>query len=256
MPAETSVRIFPDLPALSLAAAEEFVSRARAAIQARGIFTVVLSGGSTPRTLYRLLAENPGFKDAVEWDKAHFFFSDERHVPPDHPENNYRMAYRALLSKIPAPPRNTHRMATEVAEPEPVAELCEQALRQFFRLKEGEAPRFDLVLLGMGADGHVASLFPGSPALAETRKLAVAVWIDTLEAWRITLTLPVLNNAEEVLFLVSGASKSQALRKVLEGAGEAEPLPARAVRPVRGRLLFFADQEAAKLLTSASGHRT
>ena len=253
---ETDIRVFPDLPALSRAAAEEFVSRAREAIQARGLFTAVLSGGSTPRTLYQLLAEDPRFRDGLEWDKTHFFFSDERHVPPDHPENNYRMAYRTLLSKIPAPPWNAHRMATELVDPETVAQYCEQNLREFFLLKEGEAPRFDLILLGMGADGHVASLFPGSPALAETRKLAAAAWVETLATWRITLTLPVLNNAEEVLFLVSGASKAQALQKTLEGSDQPERLPAMAVRPMRGRRLFFVDEEAAKLLTSARRHAT
>jgi 6-phosphogluconolactonase len=249
MSVQTSLRIFPDLPALSFAAAEELVSRARQAIQARGIFTVVLSGGSTPRTLYQMLAEDSRLEEALEWDKVHFFFSDERHVPPDHPESNYRMAYLALLSKISTPPGNVHRMATELADPAQVAQQCEQVLRQFFHLQEGEAPRFDLILLGMGADGHTASLFPGSPALEEKWKLAVAAWVEKLQAWRVTLTLPVLNHAEEVLFLVSGGTKAKALKRVVEGSETPERLPAMAVRPVRGRLIFFVDEEAARMLT-------
>jgi len=250
MSTQTSLRIFPDLSALSFAAAEEVVSRARQAIQARGIFTIALSGGSTPRMLYEMLAEDRRLRGALEWDKVHFFFSDERHVPPDHPESNYRMAYLALLSRISAPPENVHRMATELSEPAPVAEHCEQALRRFFHLHAGEAPRFDLIMLGMGGDGHTASLFPGSPALEEKRKLAVAVWVEKLGTWRVTLTLPVLNNAEEVLFLVSGEAKAETLKRVLEGSDAAARLPAEAVKPVSGRLMFFVDEEAARLLGS------
>ena len=248
MPAQTDVRVFPDLPSLSRAAAEELVERSREAILARGRFTVILAGGSTPKTLYTLLGEDPQLKDQVAWDKVHFFFSDERHVPPEHPENNYRMAYRALLSKIPAPPWNAHRMATELPDAEPVAEYCEEILRQFFRLGPQEVPRFDLVLLGMGADGHTASLFPGSDALQETKRLAVATWVEVLKARRITLTIPVFNNAEEVLFLVSGPEKAEALHKVLEGPEDPERYPAQAVQPRQGRRLFFVDREAARLL--------
>jgi len=250
MPAETDVRIFPDLPALSRAAAEEFVARAGEAIRSRGIFTVVLSGGSTPKTLYALLGGDPQHREKVAWDKVHFFFSDERHVPPDHPDNNYRMAYRTLLSKIPAPPWYAHRMATELPDGNPVAEYCEEILRQFFRLGPGELPRFDLVLLGLGADGHTASLFPGCDALKETKRLAVATWVKVLEARRITLTLPVFNQAAEVMFLVSGAEKAEALRDVLEGPEDPDRHPAQAVKPARGRRLFFVDKDAAKLLTA------
>ena len=250
MPTGTDIRTFADLPSLSRAAAEEFVARAGEAIRSRGMFTVILCGGSTPKTLYALLGEDPEFRGKVAWDKVQFFFSDERHVPPDHPENNYRMAYRTLLSKIPAPPWNAHRMATELPDGNPVAEYCEEILRQFFRLGPGELPRFDLVLLGLGADGHTASLFPGSDALKETRRLAVATWVDVLEARRITLTPPVFNNAAEVMFLVSGAGKAQALRDVLEGPEDPARHPAQAVKPVRGRRLFFVDKDAARLLSA------
>jgi 6-phosphogluconolactonase len=250
--APPDVRVFPDLLSLSRAAAEAFVACAREAVQARGLFTVVLSGGSTPKTLYLMLAEDSHLKEQVAWEKVHFFFSDERHVPPNHPDNNYRMVYRALLSKIPAPPSNAHRMATELVDPVPVADDCEQVLREFFRLSPGEFPRFDLVLLGLGAEGHTASLFPGSKALEETSRIAVATWVEALQTWRITLTIPVLNNAAEVIFLVSGAAKAQALKDVLEGAHDPTRWPAQAVQPTRGRRLFFVDPEAAKLLRETS----
>ncbi|MCI0656427.1 MAG: 6-phosphogluconolactonase [Acidobacteria bacterium] len=251
MSPQSDVRVFPDLLSLSRAAAAEFVTRAREAVQARGVFTVVLSGGSTPKTLYSLLADDPRLRNDVVWEKVHFFFSDERHVPPDHPDNNYRMAYRALLSKIPAPPWNAHRMATELVDATGVADYCEQVLREFFRLSPGAFPRFDLVLLGLGAEGHTASLFPRSPALKETKHLAVAAWVEALEAWRISLTLPVLNNASEVAFLVSGSEKAEALRNVLEGSYDPDHWPAQAVQPTPGRRVFFVDQAAAKELSVA-----
>ena len=248
MSSDTEVRIFPDLPSLSRAAAEEFITRAGEAIQSRGLFTVALSGGSTPRTLYSLLGGEAHFRDRVAWEKVHFFFTDERLVPPDHPDSNYRMAYRALLAKIPSPPSNAHRMATEMAQADGVAEDCEQSLKQFFRLEPGEVPRFDLVLLGLGSDGHTASLFPKSEALKETKQLAVAAWVEVLQAERITLTLPVLNQAAVVMFLVIGAEKAEALRDLLEGPEDPALHPAQAVRPTGGRRLFFVDREAARLL--------
>ena len=249
MSSQSDVRVFPELLSLSRAAAAEFVALAREAVQARGMFTVVLSGGSTPKTLYSLLADDPRFRSEVAWEKVHFFFSDERHVPPDHPDNNYRMVYRALLSKIPAPPQNTHRMASELEDAAAVADHCEQSLREFFRLGPGAIPRFDLVLLGLGTEGHTASLFPGSPALKETVHLAVAAWVEKLGTWRITLTLPVLNNASEVAFLVSGAEKAEALRSVLQGPFDPNHCPAQAIQPASGRRVFLVDQAAAKDLS-------
>ena len=250
MSSQSDVRVFPDLLSLSRAAAAEFVEMAREAVLARGTFTVVLSGGSTPKTLYSLLADDPRLRNEVAWEKVHFFFSDERHVPPDHPDNNYRMVYRALLSKIPAPPSNAHRMATELADSAAVADSCEQVLREFFQLGPGAVPRFDLVLLGLGAEGHTASLFPGSPALKETNHLAVAAWVEALQAWRITLTVPVLNNASEVAFLVSGAEKAEALRSVLQGPYDPDHCPAQAIQPASGRRVFLVDQAAARDLSA------
>ena len=248
MSSQPDIRVFPDLLSLSRAAAAEFVELAQQAVQARGLFTVALSGGFTPETLYSLLADDPQLYSAVAWEKVHFFFSDERHVPPDHPDSNYGMVHRSLLSKIPAPPGNAHRMVTELSDAGLVADQCEQVLREFFRLRPGEFPGFDLVLLGLGGEGHTASLFPGSEALHETKRLAVATWVKTLEAWRITLTLPVLNNASEVAFLVSGTEKAEALRNVLEGSFDPDLWPAQAVQPISGQPVFFVDQDAAKLL--------
>ena len=248
MSPQPDIRVFPDILSLSRAAAAEFVGLAQQAVQARGLFTVALSGGSTPETLYSLLADDPQLYSAVAWEKVHFFFSDERHVPPDHPDSNYEMVHRALLSKIPAPAGNAHRMVTELSDAGLVADQCEQVLREFFRLRPEEFPCFDLVLLGLGAEGHTASLFPGSEALQETQRLAVATWVKALEAWRITLTLPVLNHASEGLFLVSGAQKGEALREDLEGPFDPGHWPAQAVQPTPGQRVFFVDRDAAKLL--------
>jgi len=243
------IRIVVDTSELYRAAAEEFVRLAEEGVGRRGIFTVALAGGKTPQGLYSLLAEDASFRDRVRWEKVHFFFGDERHVPPDHPDNNYRMAYQALLSRIPAPAWNAHRMATELEDANQVAEYCETILRKFFRLGPGELPRFDLVLLGMGADGHTASLFPGSGAVNEGTRLAVAPWIESLKARRVTLTPPVLNHARVVIFLVSGPGKAKVLREVLEGDFHPSRFPAQAIQPTDGTLLWLVDREAARLLS-------
>ena len=246
MTREIDVRVFPDLDALSRAAADEFTRLAGRAGEAGGTFTVALSGGSTPRKTYELLGTD--YRDRIPWESVQFFFSDERLVPPDHPDSNYGMVYRSLLSRIPAPPWNAHRLATELGDPERVAEHGDGILRQFFNLKDAEFPRFDLVLLGLGADGHTASLFPGSSALRETSRCVAATWAESVGAHRITLTLPVINHAAEVLFLVSGGGKAEILREILEGTAPPERFPARAVQPGDGRRLFYVDREAAALL--------
>jgi len=251
MPHRQEIRVFPDLPALSRAAASEFVERSREAIRDRDRFAVVLSGGSTPKTLYELLGKDPGIKGAVEWEKVHFFFSDERHVPPDHPDSNYGMATRALFASIAAPPANIHRFLTEQGDAAGAAASYERMLREFFHLEAGGFPRFDLIFLGLGAEAHTASLFPGGEALREAQKLAVAAWVPSVAAWRITLTVPVLNSAQEVMFLVSGTAKAQALQEVLEGTFEPNRWPAQAVKPEQGRLIFLADEEAARWLSRA-----
>jgi 6-phosphogluconolactonase len=242
------VRIFPLAEAMSRHAAEEIVRLAEEATGASGRFTVALSGGSTPRATYALMADDPSLRERMPWDRTHFFWGDERLVPPDHPESNYRMAFEAMLSKVPVPPENVHRIAGEHQDATQAADEYERALIEFFRLSRGEFPFFDLVLLGLGPDGHVASLFPGTVALRERQRLVVANWVGQLDAERITMTPPVFNHAACLIFLVSGAEKAAALKTVLEPGAASKRLPAQRIQPQRGRLIWLADGAAARLL--------
>src|SRR5260221_13213250 len=183
---ERSLRVFDDLPALLAAAREELVARAQKGLRARRRFTVALSGGTTPRQLYESLAGAD-----IDWSRTQIFFGDERCVPPDHADSNYRMAREALLSKIAIPEKNVHRVKSEDADPERAAKAYEQELQGFFKLRPGELPPFDLVLLGMGPDGHCSSLFPVTSALAEVVRLAVAPYVEMLNSWRASLSAPV-----------------------------------------------------------------
>jgi 6-phosphogluconolactonase len=246
------VRILPDPARLAEAAAEEFVSACRESVKARGRFTVALAGGSTPRALYALLARGGGVVgEPLEWESAHFFWGDERHVPPDHPESNYRMVRETLLTRVPVPPANVHRVRGEEPDAGRAAEIYDQEIRAFFAPPPGEPPRFDLILLGMGTDGHTASLFPGTPALHETARWVAAPWVQKLGARRVTLTPPVLNRAARVVFLVSGGDKAETLRAVLEGPEQPERLPAQIVKPEDGPPLWIVDADAARLLPGA-----
>lgn len=245
MPTEPEIRIVETAADLFQAAAEEFAQIAAKAIRARGRFTVALSGGSTPRGLFSLLATG---KFNVAWDKTLLFWSDERHVPPDDPESNFRMAKETLLSKISVPPENIFRIHAEEKNADDAATAYEATLRSAFAVKPGEIPRFDLILLGIGTEGHTASLFPGSPALEETKRLVVANWVEKLHTTRITFTYPLLNNAACVIFLVSGAEKAAILEQIVEGPGG---LPAQRVCPVNGRLLWIEDHAAAAKMPDA-----
>jgi 6-phosphogluconolactonase len=246
---QPEIRILADGRELSRAAAEEFVRLADEAVRGRGRFSVALSGGSTPEALYRLLAaEDGGFRPRVPWGQAYFFWGDERHVPPDHPNSNCRMAYEAMLSRVPVPPGNVHRIPAENPDAAEAAAKYAETLRRFFDAAAGRFPRFDLVLLGMGSDGHTASLFPGTDAVHERARLVAAPWVEKLGAHRITLTVPVLNAAASAIFLVSGEGKAEALRAVLEGPHRPDRFPAQLVRPRDGRLLFLVDRAAARLL--------
>jgi 6-phosphogluconolactonase len=224
-------------------AAERFVELAQQAAQERGRFAVALSGGSTPRGLYARLA-TAEYREGIPWSRVHLFWGDERCVPPDHPESNYRMVQESLLSKIVIPESNVHRMAGE-KEPQIAAAEYEAELKNFFRLSEGGLPRFDLILLGLGEDGHTASLFPGREALPETKRLVVAVYVEKLKSHRLTLTLPVLNNAAQIIFLVAADSKSAILKEVLRTDPRSSNLPAAKVQPVNGRLTWMVTQDAA-----------
>jgi 6-phosphogluconolactonase len=211
-------------------------------------FTVALSGGSTPKSLYSLLAGDENMRSAIPWEKIHFFWGDERHVPPDHPESNYRMAYEALLSRIPITAANVHRIKSENPDAHQAAAEYEQDIRDFFQLPEGGFPQFDLVFLGLGPDGHTASLFPGTKALIEDRRLVVANWVGKFDTQRITMTAPVFNEASAVIFLVAGDDKAAPLKSVLEGDYEPSQLPAQMIRPIKGRELWIVDTAAARLL--------
>jgi 6-phosphogluconolactonase len=232
------------------AAAEEVVRAANEAVAQRGRFTIALSGGSTPKNLYTLLATNA--RTSLPWDRMYFFWSDERHVPPDNPDSNYRMAEEAMLSKVPVAAGNVFRVPTENPDAAAAAEAYEQTLRKFFAVEAGQVPRFDLILLGMGPDAHTASLFPETAALREKSRLVVANWVEKLKTSRITFTLPLLNAARCVAFLVSGTDKASALHEVLEGNAPGEQYPAKLVQPSDGKLIWFLDRAAASGLTQSS----
>jgi 6-phosphogluconolactonase len=237
-------------------AAEVFIEHVQQAVRAKGIFAVALSGGSTPKRLYQMLANKgtASTRTPIAWDKVHFFWGDERQVPPDHPDSNYRMAYETLLSKLPVPSEHVHRIHAEGPDARAGARAYEQVLTDFFGLRAGQYPRFDLVLLGLGSDGHVASLFPGTQALDERRRLVIATWVERFQVWRITLTLPVLNNAASVLFLVSGVEKAKILKKVLEPEHNYDHYPAQFIRPREGRAVWLVDEAAAACLRQPRYH--
>ena len=232
------------------AAAEEVLRAAKEAVEQRGRFTIALSGGSTPKNLFNLLATNA--RTVLPWDRTFFFWGDERHVPPTDPDSNYHMAEETMLSKIPVAAGNVFRMAAENPDAAAAAEAYEQTLRKIFALETGQFPRFDLILLGMGPDGHTASLFPGTAALQEKSRLVVANWVDKLKASRLSLTLPVLNAAACVTFLVSGMDKAAALHAVLEGDAPGEQYPSKLIRPVDGKLIWLVDRAAASALSIKS----
>lgn len=250
--AAPEVRVLEEADALAEAAAGEFLSATGEALRNAPTSAVALSGGSTPRRLYALLASE-AYRGRVRWPRIHFFFGDERHVPPGDPESNYRMAAETMFAQVPVPPENVHRIRAEDASAESAARAYERDLEEHFRLAPGQFPRFDLVLLGLGSDGHTASIFPGTKVLSETRRRAVSNWIGKLDTERITLTAPTFNAAAEVVFLVSGEDKAAPLKSVLEGPYEPAQLPAQLIRPATGRLLWLADRAAAKKLRPPAG---
>ncbi|HKV84774.1 MAG TPA: 6-phosphogluconolactonase [Ktedonobacterales bacterium] len=227
-------------------AAELFVRRNHEA-QPSGRFTVALSGGSTPRAFHALLAAPP-YRDQVDWSIAQFYWGDERYVAPDDPESNFRMARETLLDKIPIHEAQIHRVHTEMDDPAAAAGLYESEIRQEFALAGGALPRFDLIFLGMGPDGHTASLFPHTAALGVRDRLVVANYVPKLSTWRITLTEPVLNAAATMAFLVAGADKADALSAVLDGPRDPEQYPSQLVAPTAGEALWIVDDAAAARL--------
>jgi len=244
---EPEVRVFASLDELSHAAAARFAELACTRAAEGKLFSAALSGGSTPRRLYELLGSllHAG---QIPWGKIHLFQVDERCVPPDHRESNYGMIHETLLVRVPLPEGNVHRMAAEQADLEEAARQYAAEMARALQPREGGCPRLDLVFLGMGADGHTASLFPASPALEEKTFWVRANPVEKLGTHRMTLTLPVLNAAAQIVFLVSGTEKAETLRWVLKGPLQVEQLPAQGVRPVNGRVSWYVDEAAARLL--------
>ena len=255
---EAQVRIYKNAQELALKAARHFSRLADQYVVGQGHFTVALSGGSTPRAMFSLLAADP-FLETVPWSSIYFFWGDERCVPPDHPDSNYLMAYDALLSKVPVPSENIFRIPAEMEDHDAAAEEYSAVLRTFFLTgpgmsKTGTAPlsalpRFDLIFLGMGPDGHTASLFPGTGALHAGEQVAVANYVEKFGAYRITLTAATINNARNVTFVAGGADKAEALNGVLEGAYQPDLYPSQLIRPRNGSLLWMVDEAAAAQLS-------
>lgn len=241
MDKSSNITLFDTPEQLALAAAEKFVDCAHDATHDRGLFSVALAGGNTPKRVYELLATER-FKHRVEWPGVHIFFGDERCVPPDHPDSNYRMAYEMLVSKVAIPAKNVHRMIGE-ADPKEGAKEYEEQLKVFFAGLSW--PRFDFVFLGMGEDGHTASLFPGSSALRENSRWVLNTKAERFEHDRITLTVPVFNHSANVVFLVTGKDKAERVAEVLHGPAKAQPLPAQLIKPTHGTLEWFVDSDAA-----------
>jgi 6-phosphogluconolactonase len=244
---KSDVRVFADVDELSLRAAEAAVRTINESLRSNRSFSVALSGGTTPRTLYHLLSTR--FRDQIPWTNVHVFWGDERYVPLADPQSNYRMAREALLDMVPCPAENVHQMPTELPNPDVAAREYEKTLGSYF---SKDWPHFDLVLLGLGEDGHTASLFPGSPALNETKRWVVAVKAPAKPPLRLTLTLPALTQAANIYFLVTGSNKAQALHHVLTGSPDPKIYPASGVRLTQGTVIWWVDRAAAALVLESA----
>jgi 6-phosphogluconolactonase len=242
------IQIVENGEAVSRTAAEMMVSLTLKKSKSKEPFAVALSGGSTPKNMFTILANDAVLRNQMPWESVHFFWGDERHVPSNHTDSNYRMTNEAMLSRVPVPPENIHRIRAENPDAGKAAEDYEQELRGFFKLETEQLPAFDCVFLGMGPDGHTASLFPGTKALHERQRLVVSNWVDKFQAYRITMTAPVLNNADIVIFLVSGEEKAEPLQVVLEGQKQTDRFPSQLIEPTHGKLLWLVDRAAARRL--------
>lgn len=240
------IEIFASPGEMTEAAARLFTARATEAVSARGRFAAALSGGKTPAALYDLLAKTP-FASQIPWARVHLFWGDERCVPPEHGDSNYRMVRELLLDHVSIPPANVHRMPGEM-DPVEAAARYEGQLRDFFAPRGDGLPIFDFILLGLGEDGHTASLFPGTRAIRESARWVLGQYVDAQKGWRITLTPPVISAARTVVFLSTGAGKAAVVKEILEGPLRPDRLPAQIVRPAGGDLVWMLDGEAAALL--------
>lgn len=251
-PITVTYKVWPSAAEMALASARLFADKAKQAAASRGVARIAISGGSTPQATFKLLADpTQPFLATVPWDKLQLFWVDERCVPPDNSESNYGVCRDLLLTKVPIPEANVFRMEGEL-EPEEAASRYESTLRNVMKLEGAESPAFDLVVLGMGPDGHTASLFPQTEALNEMGRLVVANHVPQKETWRLTLTWPVINHAAEVAFEVEGPGKTDILAEVLTGPRDPERLPSQLIRPANGKLLFLLDADAAAKLPSVS----
>lgn len=246
-PLKENIRIFPDHEAASRSAASLFLKFAGESMGGRGTFSVALSGGATPIRMFNIIGSE--YADAVQWDRVHVFWADERCVPADSGDSNFGIAYELFLSQVSIPDGNIHRIRGE-GDPSKEAIRYEQEIRAAF---PSGLPAFDLVILGMGMDGHTASLFPDTDAAGETERLVTSSYGGQHRGWRITLTLPVLNNAKNIFFLVTGSEKAGIVARVLGESEERESLPAGLVNPVKGKLIWFLDESSARKLTMRKG---
>ena len=250
MPAPVTVtyQVYPSVEEMAMASARHFAARVEQAVATRGVARVAISGGSTPQATFRLLADPiQPFLATIPWDKLFLYWVDERCVGPDDPESNYGVARDLLLSKVPIPEANIFRMEGEL-DPEEAANRYESYLRNSMKLEGAESPAFDLITLGMGDDGHTASLFPHTEAIDEIGRLCVANHVPQKDTWRLTLTWPVINQGAEVVFEVAGSKKTNVLAEVLTGPRDLERLPSQLIRPANGKLLFLLDEIAAAKL--------
>jgi 6-phosphogluconolactonase len=256
MPSKLQIEyiVEPDGSALARRAAEQLVDIAEEAVAKRGRARIAISGGSTPKAAFQLLAD-PGqpFLKRMPWEKLDLYWVDERTVPPDHPESNYRMTREAMLDRVPLKPEQIHRMEGEL-EPDVAASRYESLLRNTFRLEGAETPRFDLVQLGMGDDGHTASLFPHTEALHEMGRLVTANQVPQKDTWRVTLTWPVINQGSSVFFLIGGKNKAELVKEVFTGQRDPERLPSQLIWPASGILTLILDKDAAALLPATDVH--
>lgn len=245
---EPEVVVLPDLAAVAAEAAERVAAICERAVRSRGACAVALSGGETPRPLYARLAADP-YRRRIPWERLEVFWGDERGVPPDDPRSNFGLAHQTLLAKVPVPEDHIHRMPADAADPQAAAAAYAETLRALLPATADGWPRFDLVLLGIGDDAHTASLFPRTDAVRERDRAVAAQFVPAAGMWRMTLTVPVLTHAAEILFLVAGASKADAVRAALEGPAEGHDVPAALIRPVDGRAVWLVDAAAAARLT-------
>jgi 6-phosphogluconolactonase len=258
MPKHTTViyRVFDDAEGLAAASAAAIAESAERAIANRGMARIAISGGSTPKRTFQMLADaGHPFRSRIDWERLHVFWADERCVPPDNPKSNFHNAWQDLLSKVPIPQQNICRIEGELPADEAAARY-ESSLRNRFRLEGAELPQFDFIMLGLGTNGHTASLFPYSEALDSLMHLAVSAHVDDVSPWRVSLTWPVINHASQVVFQVQDASKADVLHQVLQGPYQPEVLPSQLIRPQNGELTFLLDRAAAAKLPAPGPDRT